>query len=131
MSTMFPNGALIEQLLHPAAAAQLAQPRSQLSRTDERPSPLALDEAASTPLLRQLGEDIFADIDYRTMVDPRFTASRALGLEPSLSSSERRWTLIALAVLALSVAALVRASSSEAEGKRTEADETGAQKQPA
>jgi hypothetical protein len=74
MSTMFPNGLLMDSLLDPAAQeraahAGLAAPSSALG----------------------LGPDVFRGIDYSTMVDDPQTAARALGLDPSLSWTERVW----------------------------------------
>ena len=70
--------------------------------------------------MQQLGENIFSDIDYTTMVDDHRTTIRALGLDATLSPSERRWGLLVIAaLLALVAAAAAAALRDEEEEKRS------------
>ncbi len=95
MSTMFPNGALMQALL-----------------THPTPAP----GAAPSPVVQQYGEDLFHGINYRTMVDDAQNTARAMGVEPGWSGSERLWfALLLVAVAAAIVRKMQRASKNERE----------------
>ena len=67
MSTMFPNGLLLSHLLHTQSPADLARGRVQ----------------PAAAVAARFGDNIFAGIDYTTMVDDPHKVARAMGLQPA------------------------------------------------